>query len=69
VVGASVEVRRGESDVADELKAVAEDYADLSLGSYPFRDEGGWGTNLVVRGLDAARVEAAMAELKARLAL
>ena len=69
VVAESVEVRRGESDVAEDLKTLAEAYADLSLGSYPFRDEGGWGTNLVVRGLDAARVAEAMAELKTRLNL
>lgn len=68
-VSESVEVRRGESDVAEDLKSVAEDYADLSLGSYPFRDESGWGTNLVVRGLDAARVAEAMTELRARLGL
>lgn len=65
----SVEVRRGESDVAEELKAVAGEFADLSLGSYPFRDETGWGTNLVVRGLDADRVTQAMDVLKQRLSL
>lgn len=65
----TVEVRRGESDVAEDLKAVAGDYPDLSLGSYPFHDETGWGTNLVVRGLDQARVAQAMAVLKQRLSL
>lgn len=65
----TVEVRRGESDVAEDLKAVAEEFADLSLGSYPFQDPTGWGTNLVVRGLDAARVTEAMAALKQRLDL
>lgn len=62
-------VRRGESDVAEELKSVAEAYADLACGSYPFRDADGWGTNLVVRGLDAARVAEGMAVLRARLGL
>lgn len=65
----TVEVRRGESDVAEDLKAVAEQFSDLSLGSYPFQDPSGWGTNLVVRGLDAARVEEAMAALKQKLHL
>ncbi|CAM3402040.1 molybdopterin-binding protein [Paracoccus nototheniae] len=69
VCSQSVEVRRGESDVAEDLQAVAGEFADLSLGSYPFRDETGWGTNLVVRGLDAARVDQAMATLKARIGL
>lgn len=63
----SLEVRRGESDVAEELKAVAGEFPQLSLGSYPFRDEGGFGTNLVVRGLDADQVQRAMAELKERI--
>lgn len=65
----SVEVRRGESDVAEELKAVAAEYPDLSLGSYPFHERGRWGTHLVVRGLDADRVARAMAVLKQRLSL
>lgn len=65
----TIEVRRGESDVADELGVIAAEFPDLSLGSYPYHDERGWGTNLVVRGLDAARVEQAMDQLKQRLAL
>lgn len=65
----SVEVRRGESDVAEDLKAIAGEYPDLSLGSYPFNDAEGWGTNLVVRGLDAGRVAEAMAAIKQRMAL
>ena len=65
----TIEVRRGESDVADELGVIAAEFPDLSLGSYPYHDERGWGTNLVVRGLDAARVEQAMDQLKQRLSL
>lgn len=65
----SVEVLRGESDVAEEFQSVASGFPELSLGSYPFRDERGWGTNLVVRGLDAERVSAAMQEVKRRLGL
>jgi molybdenum cofactor synthesis domain-containing protein len=65
----SIEVRRGESEVAEDLKAVAAEFADLSLGSYPFHDPTGWGTNLVVRGLDADRVGQAMDRLRARIGL
>src|SRR5699024_2138993 len=43
-ISLSVEVRQGESAVAEDLKSVAEDHADLSFGSYPFRDARGWGT-------------------------
>lgn len=65
----SVEVRRGESDVAEQLQDLAAEFPDLSLGSYPFHDESGWGTNLVVRGLDGERVAFAMSELKRLLKL
>lgn len=65
----TVEVRRGESDVAEQLEDVAAKFPDLSMGSYPFRDDLGWGTNLVVRGLDAARVAFAMSELRRELGL
>ncbi|SDE57393.1 molybdenum cofactor synthesis domain-containing protein [Paracoccus isoporae] len=63
----SLDLDRGESDVADDLKAVADSYADLSLGSYPWHRDGSYGTMLVIRGLDGARVAAAMAELKQRI--
>lgn len=65
----TIEVRRGESEVANDLAAVAGEFGDLSIGSYPFHDEAGWGTNLVVRGLDGARVSKAMGALKQRLSL
>ena len=68
-VSEAVEVMRPESDVAEPLRDVAQDYPDLSLGSYPFQREQRYGTSLVVRGLDGARVAAAMADLRARLAL
>ncbi|WBU62987.1 competence/damage-inducible protein A [Paracoccus aerodenitrificans] len=66
-VSESLNVDRGESDVAEELKAVAESYSDLSLGSYPWQKDGVYGTVLVVRGLDSARVASAMAELKLKV--
>ncbi len=60
---------RAESEVADGLSEVARDYPALSLGSYPFRQADGFGTNLVVRGLNAAQVAAAVAALRTRLGL
>lgn len=62
-----LDVGRGESDVAEDLKAVADAYADLSLGSYPWHRDGTYGTVLVVRGIDPDRVAAAMTELKERI--
>jgi molybdenum cofactor synthesis domain-containing protein len=57
----------GEGVIAAPLEAVAKAHPDLSLGSYPFFGEGGFGANLVVRGRDAAEIEAAIAELEAGL--
>lgn len=68
-VSETIRVDRPESDVADGLREVAGRFADLSLGSYPFRDEAGFGTNLVIRGLDPDRVAQAVAALRDRLAL
>lgn len=66
VQSVNIEVLRPESEVADDLRAVAEAHPALSLGSYPFRDERGYGTNVVVRGLDAAEVGRAHAALMGR---
>lgn len=56
VTSASVRVERPESVVAPALSELAKEYADLSIGSYPYYGRGGYGTNLVVRGTDPARV-------------
>lgn len=57
----------GEGVIAAPLEAVAKEHPDLSLGSYPFFGEGGFGANLVVRGRDATAIEAAVAELEQAL--
>jgi molybdenum cofactor synthesis domain-containing protein len=56
-------INRGEGAVANPLRTLAETYSDLALGSYPFQKDGGFGTNIVIRGADEARVSTAMAEL------
>jgi molybdenum cofactor synthesis domain-containing protein len=59
-------INRGEGTVAEPLRALADAYSDLSLGSYPFQKDGAFGTNIVIRGADGARVDAAMSELMAQ---
>lgn len=68
-VSQTIRVERPESDIAEGLRAVALDFPDLSLGSYPFRDERGFGTNLVLRGLDEGRVALAAEALRKTLSL
>lgn len=60
----------GEGAVADILTAAAKAEREVSFGSYPFGhgSVGEMGTNLVVRGRDETRVEAAVEGLLADLA-
>lgn len=57
----------GEGIIAAPLEAVANAHPNLSLGSYPFFGEGGYGSNLVIRGRDLAEIEATLNELTVAL--
>lgn len=59
----SLRVVRGEGDIAGPLGEFAVRHPSLSVGSYPFQTDGIYGANLVVRGKDAALLDAAMTEL------
>ncbi|MCK0121320.1 molybdopterin-binding protein [Loktanella sp. F6476L] len=59
----TLRVDRGEGDIAGPLGQFAQTYIDLSVGSYPFQKDGKYGSNVVVRGADATRLDGAMAEL------
>jgi molybdenum cofactor synthesis domain-containing protein len=59
----SLRVNRGEGEIAGPFGALASEFPDLSMGSYPFIQNGAHGTNLVVRGTDAARLDKAMVKL------
>lgn len=61
----SLQVNRGEGEIAEAFGALAADFPDLSMGSYPFIRNGAHGTNLVIRGTDGAQVDAAMGRLAA----
>jgi molybdenum cofactor synthesis domain-containing protein len=61
----SLRVMRGEGDVAAPFAALAAEFPDLSMGSYPFTQGGAFGTNLVVRGTDARQISLAMTRLAA----
>ena len=61
----TLRIQRGEGDIAGPLSDLAARYPELSMGSYPFQVNGVYGANIVIRGQDGARVDAAMAELSA----
>ena len=64
----SLRVMRGEGEIAAPFGELAARYPDLSMGSYPFNQNGVYGTNLVIRGTDPGRLAAAMQELSALVA-
>lgn len=61
----SLRVDRGEGEVAGPFATLAAEYPELSMGSYPFTNNGAYGTNLVIRGTDPAQIDAAMTRLAA----
>ena len=61
----SLRIDRGEGDIAGPLGALAEEFPDLSFGSYPSSRNGVFGATVVIRGPDGARVDAAMQRLAA----
>ncbi|MCV3271630.1 competence/damage-inducible protein A [Roseobacter sinensis] len=64
LVSETLRVLRGEGDIAGPLGALAEEYPTLSLGSYPFQQKNGrYGSNVVIRGSDAALVRQAKQRL------
>ena len=65
LISQSLRLMQGEGDIATEFAAIAGRYPDLSMGSYPFQQDGIFGTNLVVRGTDAETLAAAMDALRA----
>lgn len=65
VLSQTLRIERGEGVIAEPLGALAAEFDDLSFGSYPFIQNGVYGTNIVVRGTDPARIDAAIGRLAA----
>ena len=57
-----------ESEIAAGLGVLQEKYPDVSMGSYPYFRKGKLGVNLVLRGTDAGRMNAAADELVTTIA-
>ena len=65
LISRTVTIHRGEGDIAGPLGALAMEYPDLLMGSYPFQRDGKYGANVVIRGQDAAMLDEAVAKLEA----
>ncbi len=59
----SLTIMRGEGDIAGPLRQLAEDFPDLSIGSYPFQRDGVFGAQIVIRGTEGVQVDAAILRL------
>lgn len=64
LISRTLRIDRGEGDIAGPLGALAADFSDLSIGSYPFQKDGKFGANIVMRGTDEARLETALSQLE-----
>ncbi|MBX2806695.1 MAG: competence/damage-inducible protein A [Hyphomicrobiales bacterium] len=56
-----------EGRIAPFLSAAQDAYPDVKMGSYPYVKDGRFGVHLVLRAVDQARLETAMADLEGRL--
>jgi molybdenum cofactor synthesis domain-containing protein len=65
VHSATVQARIGEGKIAAGLHTIQKNFPDLAIGSYPYYREDGYGVQLVARGRDAVKVEAAAGEIEA----
>ncbi|UYV37619.1 molybdopterin-binding protein [Rhodobacteraceae bacterium D3-12] len=59
----TLRINQGEGIIAGPLGELAAEFPDLSIGSYPFSHSGAFGSNIVIRGHDGARIDAAMQSL------
>jgi molybdenum cofactor synthesis domain-containing protein len=64
MLSATVTAYIGEGDLAKPLKEIQERHPQVVIGSYPFEDQGKYGSNLVLRSRDPARLNAATREVE-----
>ena len=61
----TLRIDHGEGVIAGPLGELAAEFPDLSFGSYPFIQNGAYGSNIVIRGTDPGRIDTAMSRLSA----
>jgi len=67
VLSRAVSADLREGDMAEALAAIQDAFPDVDLGSYPFLRNDRLGVSIVARGVDAARLEAAIARVAAAM--
>ena len=56
IISVSCDAKVRESSIAVELSSIQDKYSDIDIGSYPYSKEGGFGTMLVMRGVDEIKI-------------
>ena len=64
IISVSVDAKIRESSVAVDLSKIQDKYPNIDIGSYPYSKEGGFGTVLVMRGIDSAEINSCKEEVK-----
>jgi molybdenum cofactor synthesis domain-containing protein len=67
MLSVTIHVSAPEGRIAPVLSAAQDAYPDVKMGSYPYVIDGRFGAHLVLRAVDADRLEVAAADLEARL--
>ena len=65
VLSETIDAGLKEGDVASDLREIAKHHPDTTIGSYPYMNEKGFATRIVVRSRDASKLAAAKAEVEA----
>jgi molybdenum cofactor synthesis domain-containing protein len=64
VLSETIDAGLKEGDVATDLREIAKRHPDTSIGSYPYMNERGFATRIVVRSRDEEKLAAAKAEVE-----
>ena len=59
-----VEVHNVEGEMAFPLERIARRHSDVQIGSYPYRKDGSFGVNIVIRGTDPQSVSLVESEVR-----
>ena len=64
IISLSCDAKVIESSIAVDLSKIQDKYFDIDIGSYPYAQESGFGTVLIMRGVDEIRANECKAEVE-----
>jgi len=64
IISISCDAKVRESTIAVDLSEIQDRYPDVDIGSYPYSQEGGFGTVLVMRSIDEIKIQKCKSEIE-----